>query len=415
MLGDPMNRATFQANVDILFNLTNYPIFLLDKHFHIQCSPAMFLTVDADYFRHYQAQANEMIKKNQAFYMVYEHGYFYSFLYLPEKSTHYIWIGPILLDESKARDTMQSNGFFDRLHTSLNSEEILEKIPFIQENFSSLIQLICQNAFHFSISIAQLSASFRQEIQAQTQGRLQQLMSRKRELDNRSYNFSEEQRLLYYVRQGDAVSARIIATKLSKGRLGQLSKNGKRIPFYAFISLVTMISRTAMTCGVDIETAYGLNDLYIQKADEQSDIKQLQYLWVDMIVDFCLLIKQSSRNNYPTWVHQTMNYIALNLHQTITLDMIAKEVHMLASYVSVQFKKITDISLIHYIQHKKIEEAAFLLRSTTTSIQEISTLLAFSSQAYFSTIFKKQMGISPKSYRNSPNDIPTAHSKRTSS
>lgn len=49
----------------------------------------------------------------------------------------------------------------------------------------------------------------------------------------------------------------------------------------------------------------------------------------------------------------------------------------------------------------KMKEACKLLRSTNLYIYEVAQQLGYQDQYYFSRIFKKVVGISPKEYKNS--------------
>ena len=60
------------------------------------------------------------------------------------------------------------------------------------------------------------------------------------------------------------------------------------------------------------------------------------------------------------------------------------------------FKKEVGITLLEYIQKSKLEYALKLLKENKLSISEISIRSGFSDQNYFSRIFRKQFGISPK-------------------
>ncbi|MEH7313803.1 helix-turn-helix domain-containing protein, partial [Priestia megaterium] len=70
------------------------------------------------------------------------------------------------------------------------------------------------------------------------------------------------------------------------------------------------------------------------------------------------------------------------------------------NYLSKIFKKEVGKSVSQYIQEQRIEEAKKLLQLSNYTISEISTLLNFHDQSYFTTTFKKILGVTPKQYRN---------------
>lgn len=387
-----------QENSSILYDLCGYPLFLLSNKLDILVAPANYPILPMDFFNNYQEQIEHIIQTKRNLYMLYEQNYFYSIIPLNNEEQQYLWIGPIFLNEIKPNELVNCS-FFNQFSTANRQIFDLKKIAYLQENYLAFIQFIYLNYLNQEISEDLFYDSFRQKIRPNNSERFQTIKSRKRELATLSYSYPLEVKLLKCIQNGDAINARILAVELSKGRLGQLSTHKENIALYAFISMTSLVSRTVMNCGVDIESAYGLNDLYIQKAEEAKTYKQLNELWYEMIVDFCLLVNDKSKINYPIWINQCHDFIMRHLHQPISLSMISEEVHMQSAYVSVQFKKITGISLTNYIQNKKIEEAQFLLQSTNTPILDISTMLAFASQAYFSTIFKKVTGLSPSEYR----------------
>jgi YesN/AraC family two-component response regulator len=52
-----------------------------------------------------------------------------------------------------------------------------------------------------------------------------------------------------------------------------------------------------------------------------------------------------------------------------------------------------------YVNHARIKESQYLLQTTNHSILDISISVGFNNQNYFTTIFKKLTGITPKQYR----------------
>ncbi|MDQ0233070.1 YesN/AraC family two-component response regulator [Metabacillus malikii] len=63
------------------------------------------------------------------------------------------------------------------------------------------------------------------------------------------------------------------------------------------------------------------------------------------------------------------------------------------------FKKEVGISVTEYIQRTKIEEAKKLISFSDYSLSKIHTLLNFTDQSYFTKVFKKYTGYTPKQYR----------------
>ena len=63
------------------------------------------------------------------------------------------------------------------------------------------------------------------------------------------------------------------------------------------------------------------------------------------------------------------------------------------------FTKFTGMSPIQYLNQRRLETACQLLRDTDYSISDISSQTGFSSQSYFTQIFRKFYGITPVKYR----------------
>lgn len=92
-------------------------------------------------------------------------------------------------------------------------------------------------------------------------------------------------------------------------------------------------------------------------------------------------------------------YIQENLGRNLTLNEIANSVNYNSSYVSRYFKQMTGQSISQYIVQLRIDQAKKYLMSTNDSIQDISVKLGFESPQYFSLVFKKYTGFSPRTYR----------------
>ncbi|MDE5908862.1 MAG: AraC family transcriptional regulator [Lachnospiraceae bacterium] len=126
----------------------------------------------------------------------------------------------------------------------------------------------------------------------------------------------------------------------------------------------------------------------------------LEVLLICMLRNDNLSVIQSNNSILNRECTQIKNYLDANYSENITLDTLASLTHMNKFYMAHAFTKYTGLSPINYLLKKRIQEGKSLLESTTHSIAQISTMLGFSSQSYFSQVFKKATGKTPIQHRN---------------
>ncbi|MCQ2492118.1 MAG: AraC family transcriptional regulator [Lachnospiraceae bacterium] len=94
-------------------------------------------------------------------------------------------------------------------------------------------------------------------------------------------------------------------------------------------------------------------------------------------------------------------YIDHHFAENINLDSLATMTHMNKYYMVHAFNKYIGYSPINYLIEKRIAESKRLLETTSQSIAQIASTVGFSSQSYFSQVFKKSTGMTPNAYRKS--------------
>lgn len=93
-----------------------------------------------------------------------------------------------------------------------------------------------------------------------------------------------------------------------------------------------------------------------------------------------------------------------NLHTQISVAMIAHKCHVSQSGLKRIFSKYSGFSVHKYFLKLKINLAAQYL-SNGISVTEISKKLGFSSQGYFSSVFKRETGLTPYEYKKGERTI----------
>ena len=96
---------------------------------------------------------------------------------------------------------------------------------------------------------------------------------------------------------------------------------------------------------------------------------------------------------------QSRLYLEENFRKKITLDDIADTLHVNRSYLSRYYKNKTGVNLFDEILMKRVEKAKEYLQNTEMKTYEISEAVGVEDAGYFSKMFKKITGVSPKEFR----------------
>ena len=137
------------------------------------------------------------------------------------------------------------------------------------------------------------------------------------------------------------------------------------------------------------------------RIESTNNVHQLEALSVTMLRKYCMLVHNHSTKNYSPVIKKCIEKIFFEYNEHITLNSLATYCAVTPSYLSLQFHKETNMTVTDYIQNVRLDKAILLLNSTSDSIQEIANLCGFSDSNYFTRIFKKKKGLTPKEYRKS--------------
>lgn len=96
-----------------------------------------------------------------------------------------------------------------------------------------------------------------------------------------------------------------------------------------------------------------------------------------------------------------LRYIEGNYREDIQLANLAETLRMSPNYVSAKIRKECGKTFRQLLTEKRISVACSLLEFGGTPVTEIGFLVGFNDSNYFSTVFRKKMGMSPKAYRDS--------------
>jgi AraC-like DNA-binding protein len=100
-------------------------------------------------------------------------------------------------------------------------------------------------------------------------------------------------------------------------------------------------------------------------------------------------------------VSDIVDYINLNYRNYITLNELCRLFYVSKYYLCHIFKDITGISIIEFINRKRLAEAKKLLKYSDYSITDISGMVGFNSVSRFISLFREEYGKTPNNFRKS--------------
>ena len=135
--------------------------------------------------------------------------------------------------------------------------------------------------------------------------------------------------------------------------------------------------------------------------EAQKDILMKGYL-LSFFAEFMSMMKLDSVKNDDNQAMKTVVlYCSQNFTKDLSLATLERELHLNRYYISHLLGDKLGIRFNDYINSLRISESCRLLRTTDSSITEISDASGFGTLRTFNRAFIKQMGISPSDYRKS--------------
>ena len=150
---------------------------------------------------------------------------------------------------------------------------------------------------------------------------------------------------------------------------------------------------------VDEKTAKAFADETDLLMDRATSEPQLVQYFEDAVERFFRQILSERRRSGQAPVRQAKAYLSEHFRENPTLEQVSDVVGMSPAYFSTLFKKELGIGFSEYLIQLRCEEAKRLMRETGESMNRIAEDVGYLDAKYFSRIFRKTVGIKPSEYR----------------
>jgi two-component system response regulator YesN len=133
------------------------------------------------------------------------------------------------------------------------------------------------------------------------------------------------------------------------------------------------------------------------------DFEELIQAIEQVVQSLCCWIDEKKAYSNTSLMGKVILFIQAHYDdQEMNLTKIAEDFHISLSHLSRMFSKTTQLNFNEYLTHIRLEHAKkYMMEKYWLNNQEIAELVGFSDGRYFSQVFKKHCGKTPKEYKDS--------------
>lgn len=314
-------------------------------------------------------------------------------------STAKITVGPFLMVDMQ--DFIDCE-LIENLHLDENHRQnviqLLNHIPQMEPHKVQELSVLLFMSVGFMNNVSAENKLLAQEHSDLLQGQISAYIAQlKNESTPHRYPFEKERALLQAVSQHNAEET----GRLLQAYLGAIFANDSNLEWIKIKieELAVMISRTAIEHGATEEQALAFLEHFRQKLPFQKDFRALSSWLFDIITHFIDSSSAYPDAKHANTIHRCIRHISTHYAEHLTLEETAGVVSLSPDYLSRIFKQETGTTFNQYLNNIRIVKAKELIRHSALRLTDISQLVGYDDQSYFTKVFKRTTGISPNEYR----------------
>lgn len=326
----------------------------------------------------------------------------YVFIKLPDSDHEYFIVGPYTQTEI-TKEMLLKVG--ERNHISPQKfghlENFYKTIPYINDEWVAAVITGLANELwgkdNYKVSNIKYNSTYDPDLIPDTTSTEDEESSEYMELLKRRFEY--ENLLINAVSHGATEKAVEIISKVKKGDIPQLYADPLRSYKNHNIILNSLLRKSVELSGVNPLQIRETTLRFAKEIEDLTSADDAITLQNKIVEEYCNLVNQFSMKKHSNLIHSVITRINLDIASDLTLNAQAKLLNINPSYLSSLFKKETGQTLTTYVNRKRIDHACGLLRNTSLQVQTIAQQCGIFDVNYFTKMFKRYTGMTPKEYR----------------
>ncbi len=209
-----------------------------------------------------------------------------------------------------------------------------------------------------------------------------------------------ERRFLSYIRLGDKTRAESTLKDLLTDLLTKTAGDKATIKIRV-LELASLSSRAAVEGGADAEQVMVKLQDFNNEVNRIERIEEFFFKVHKVIEEFLDGIFKLADKKHLSLVNNARNYIMENYHKPLTIKSTADYLFISPSHLSRLFRLELGCTFNDYLTRVRVEKAVELMKKPEFSVEQASKAIGFKSQSYFAEVFRKYIGVTPLTYKNS--------------
>ena len=166
-----------------------------------------------------------------------------------------------------------------------------------------------------------------------------------------------------------------------------------------YVTTIAAIQTFLLERNLEISSMLGNDENVWQRQNKFKDVTEFRRWLFNVLRATIEAVLENEVNSHEKIVSEMIDYINLNYKTITNTEQVAGAVYISESYARTIFRKYTGMTIQQYLTTVRMDEAKRLLAKPGIRIYEVAEGVGYSNQTYFVSRFQKEVGISPKKFR----------------